>query len=120
MKSCLDSFYEDIDAGFELLHIDVSRDWHYNDRVNLETAVQRTIIILNNLENYRKQNNINKIIYEISLEETGNENCTVDEFEHYVKGMMGGFKKVGIETFPKIIVGNTGTFVRMDQNVGKY
>ncbi|WP_455717493.1 class II D-tagatose-bisphosphate aldolase non-catalytic subunit [Anaerosporobacter sp.] len=118
--SCLESYYEDMSEGFELLHVDVSRDWNFEDKVDLELAVERTIILIKKLEEYREKMKIQKILYEISLEETGKNNCALQIFAQYVEKMMEGFYKAGITTLPKLIVGDTGTFVRMDKNVGKY
>lgn len=119
-SSCLESYYEDMSEGFELLHIDVSRDWNCEDKVDLDTAVKRTIILIKKLEEYRKQMGIKKVLYEISLEETGKSNSALKIFAQYVEKMIVAINKAGIENYPKLIVGDTGTFVRMDKNIGKY
>lgn len=119
MELCLQSFYEDLDAGFTLIHIDTSKDWKYEGKIPLPIAVERTVYLLDKLETYRKNHNLEPVVYEISLEETGRESCEVEEFTEYVEQMVSEFKKNNL-IIPEFIVGDTGTFVRMDRNIGEF
>lgn len=119
-NSCLESYYEDMREGFELLHVDVSRDWNFENKVNLELAVERVISLVKKLEEYRNDMKIDTVLYEISLEDIGKNNFVIQIFNQYVEKMMAGFSKANISCYPKLIVGDTGTYVRMDENVGEY
>ena len=65
------SYRDDIDAGFDFLHIDTSRDPNFEGMVPLDLAARRVVQLMEYTEAYRKQRGRGDIDYEISLEETG-------------------------------------------------
>lgn len=119
LDECLASYYEDMLAGYRFFHVDTSRDGATKKKVPLEVAVERTVCLVEKLELFREEHNLAPILYEISLEETGKNNCPIEEFNQYVVEMLDGFKKRGL-VLPKFIVGDTGTYVRMDRNAGTF
>ncbi len=115
-SNCLLSYYEDLDAGFDFIHIDTSRDPNLI-KVPIEIAINRAIYILRNLENYRISNGYAEVVYEISVDETRCSEASLDEYKTFCERFIEE-TKAGMLPMPKFVVGNTGTYTKMDTNIG--
>ena len=64
MEKCVRSYKHDMEAGFDLLHIDPTKDPEYAmGTVPFDLVIDRTVDIIAELENYRKENNLPEIGY---------------------------------------------------------
>lgn len=116
-SNCLLSYYEDLEAGFEFIHIDTSKDPNYR-QVPMDIAIERAVLILKKLEEYRISKNIKEVSYEISLDETRISEQTLQEYQRFCEQIVARIKS---EMLPKpvFVVGNTGTYTKMDMNLGE-
>lgn len=55
MAICKRSYIHDMESGFDLLHIDPTKDPHIQGTVPLELVLERTIDIIDELEAYRRE-----------------------------------------------------------------
>ncbi|MCX8132093.1 MAG: class II D-tagatose-bisphosphate aldolase, non-catalytic subunit [Clostridia bacterium] len=119
MNNALDSYKADIDAGFNFLHIDTSRDPNYSGMVPYDVAIDRAIYLMKAIEEYRLKRRKEGLYYEISLEETSSICSVINEFKYFVDLIMNQISTYKLPK-PVFIVGNTGTLTRMDKNVGSF
>lgn len=119
MNNCLNSFYSDILAKFDIIHIDTSKDPNYGGQVPHNIAVDRIINILASVEEFRIRNNLPEAVYEVSLEETNGKCSIFEEFSEFVDLLI---RKIHYRNLPRpmFVVGNTATLTRMGKNVGKF
>jgi D-tagatose-1,6-bisphosphate aldolase subunit GatZ/KbaZ len=116
LNNALVSYRDDIDAGFDYLHIDTSRDPSFSDMVPMDLAAERVIELIQCTEEYRKQVGRGHIDYEISLEETGGVTPAAD-FAYFTDQLLREIERRNLPR-PLFVVGNTGTLTKMDTNIG--
>lgn len=120
MERGLISYYADIDAGFDLLHIDPTKDPDYAEgTVPMELVLGRTVDLIEKTEAYRKAQGKPPIGYEVGTEETNGGLTGVDAFETFIGKLRAMLTEKGLP-MPNFIVGQTGTLVRLTENVGHY
>ena len=120
MERGLESYYADLDAGFDLLHIDPTKDPNYSEgTVPMDLVLNRTVMLIEKVEAYRKAHGIPEIGYEVGTEETNGGLTGVAAFEEFIERLckMLSDKHLPIANF---IVGQTGTLTRLTENVGHY
>jgi len=110
------SFLADIEAGFNLLHIDPTKDPHKKD-TNL--VIERTVELIEFLENERKKKGIGEIGYEVGTEDIQGGLTQNSIFKDFLTEITSQLKKKGLP-MPDFIVGQTGTLVKMTKNVGTF
>ena len=71
MEIGIRSYIHDMESGFDLLHIDPTKDPHITGVVPLDVVLERTVTIIDRLEAYRKEKGLPHIGYEAGTEETG-------------------------------------------------
>ena len=116
----LKSYYEDIDAGFDLLHIDPTKDPHtVGAVVPMDVVLRRTVELIEKCEAYRTEKNLPPLGYEVGTEETNGGLTGTAEFELFIDKLMTMLDEKGLP-HPQFIVGQTGTLTRLTENIGKY
>ncbi len=116
----LESYFVDLDAGFDLLHIDPTKDPAYaQGTVPMDIVLERTVTLIEKVEEYRKAHNMPEIGYEVGTEETNGGLTGVEAFEQFIKRLCEMLQAKGLPT-PNFIVGQTGTLTRLTENVGHY
>ncbi len=101
-----------IDAGYELLHIDPTVDIRLgNDEpIPIDLVVDRTLDMIEHAENYRKNNNLPPISYEVGTEEVHGGLANMESFDQFLTGLDEGLKEKGLEdAWPCFVVGKVGT-----------
>ncbi len=120
MKRCIRSYKHDMDAGFDLLHIDPTKDPEFAmGTVPFDIVIDRTVQIIEELENYRKEKGYAEIGYEAGTEETNGGLTSVDAFSSFIDTLVERLSEKGIKA-PEFVVGQTGTLTRLTENVGKF
>ena len=119
MESCIRSYIHDIDSGFDLLHIDPTKDPHITGTVPLELVLDRTIDIIDKLEKYRKEKGLPEIGYEAGTEETNGGLTSVEAFSDFIDQLVSKMAARGLQP-PEFVVGQTGTLTRLTENVGHF
>ena len=120
MERGLKSYYADLDAGFDLLHIDPTKDPDFSEgTVPMDLVLERTVYLIEQVEAYRMAHGIPEIGYEVGTEETNGGLTGVAAFEEFISRLckMLSDKNLPIANF---IVGQTGTLTRLTENVGHY
>jgi len=113
------SFKADIDNGFDLLHVDPTKNPHISGQSDMDAILGLTIDIITELEAYRKDRGLPEISYEIGTEETDGGLTSKEAFESFIKKYMGAAESGGLPK-PAFVVGQTGTLTRLIENVGDF
>ena len=116
MQSAKESYRADIDAGFQILHIDPSVDIHANP--NIDQVLERVYELYEFCWTYSQQKQ-QDVIFEIGTEEQNGSNNTQDELE-YTLECMRKFCKSNKLPYPSFIVIQAGTRVMEMRNVGSF
>lgn len=121
MELAKQSYKADILNGFDLLHIDPTKDPQEMCKVvDIDVVFQRTIDLIEYCEQVRKEYGIEKeIAYEVGTEETSGGLTSLDTYEGFIKRIKDYSKKYGLP-MPIFIVGQTGTLTRLTKNVGNF
>ncbi|MBQ4074136.1 MAG: class II D-tagatose-bisphosphate aldolase, non-catalytic subunit [Clostridia bacterium] len=115
----LKSYLEDVDAGFDLLHIDPTKDPHISGTVPMELVLDRTVTLIEAVEKYIKENNLAPVGYEVGTEETNGGLTGTEEYTSFIEKLCAMLEAKGLPT-PDFIVGQTGTLTRLTENIGHY
>lgn len=113
------SYLDDAVAGFHLLHIDPTKDPHCTGVVPLDVVLDRTVQLIENIENERKARNLPELAYEVGTEETMGGLISAENYEGFIKSLLVELDKRNLP-HPLFIVGQTGTLTRLTSNVGHY
>lgn len=120
MEKCIRSYKHDMEAGFDLLHIDPTKDPEFAmGTVPFDLVIDRTVEIIEKLEKYRKEKGLPEIGYEAGTEETNGGLTSVDAFSSFIDTLVAKLGEKGIKA-PEFVVGQTGTLTRLTENVGNF
>jgi D-tagatose-1,6-bisphosphate aldolase subunit GatZ/KbaZ len=113
------SYLNDLLAGFDLLHIDPTKDPNIEGVIPMEIVVERTVELIKFVEEERMKNKLPPIAYEIGTEETNGGLTSENAYVEFIKEIA---RRLGLENLPMpmFIVGQTGTLTRMRENVGHF
>lgn len=114
------SYLADIEAGFDLLMIDPTKDpFEIGKVIPLETVLERTVELIEYCEKERIKRNIPTIGYEVGTEETNGGLTSTETYETFILKLKDELEKRGLP-MPTFIVGQTGTLVRKTDQVGNF
>ncbi len=119
MEKAKSSYLDDIKAGFNLLHIDPTKDPHIQGAVQMNLVIERTIELISYLEEQIQKLSLSPISYEVGTEETTGGLISSDVFESFIEKLLKELDSRSLP-HPAFIVGQTGTLVKMNKNVGKF
>lgn len=114
------SFLADMEAGFDLLMIDPTKDpFEIGKVIPLETVIERTVDLIEYCEKERIARNLPEIGYEVGTEETNGGLTSTDIYETFIVRLQEELGKRDLP-MPTFIVGQTGTLVRKTDQVGTF
>ncbi len=116
MESAKNSYKADIDAGFDILHIDPSIDIH--DNPNVDEILNRVFELYSFCWSYAQQSN-KEILFEIGTEEQSGSTNTQEELDYTLNSIINFCKKNNIRK-PSFVVIQSGTKVKEMKNVGSF
>lgn len=120
MKLGQQSYVGDIEAGFDLLMIDPTKDpFEVGKVIPLDTVLERTVELIEFCENERKARNLPEIGYEVGTEETNGGLTSTETYETFIIRLKEELDKRGLP-MPTFIVGQTGTLTRKTEQVGNF
>lgn len=120
MKLGQQSYVADIEAGFDLLMIDPTKDpFEVGKVIPLDVVLERTIDLIEFCENERKARNLPEIGYEVGTEETNGGLTSTETYETFILQLQTELEKRGLP-MPTFIVGQTGTLTRKTEQVGTF
>lgn len=120
MRIGKESYLADIEAGFDLLMIDPTKDpFEMGKVIPLETVISRTVDLIEYCENVRKEKNLPEIGYEVGTEETNGGLTSTETYEKFINRLEEELtsKRLPMPTF---IVGQTGTLVKKTEQAGEF
>lgn len=114
------SYIADIEAGFDLLMIDPTKDpFEVGKVIPLETVLERTVDLIAFCESERKSRNLPEIGYEVGTEETNGGLTSTETYESFILQLKEELEKRRLP-MPTFIVGQTGTLTRKTEQVGTF
>ncbi|WP_207940386.1 hypothetical protein DOK78_002129 [Enterococcus sp. DIV2402] len=114
------SYTADIEAGFDLLMIDPTKDpFEVGKVIPLDTVLERTVDLIEFCEKERKARNFPEIGYEVGTEETNGGLTSTETYETFILRLKDELEKRGLP-MPTFIVGQTGTLTRKTEQVGTF
>lgn len=120
MRIGKESYIADIEAGFDLLMIDPTKDPFVRGKViPLETVIERTVELIEFCEEERIKRNLPEIGYEVGTEETNGGLTSTEIYETFINELSDRLTKKELP-MPTFIVGQTGTLVRKTEQAGKF
>ncbi|MFK4473611.1 tagatose-1,6-bisphosphate aldolase non-catalytic subunit AgaZ/GatZ [Paenibacillus sp. RC73] len=120
MKFGKQSYLEDIVSGFDLLHIDPTKDPYVMGKVvPMDFVLTRTVELIAYCEEERLKRGLPEIGYEVGTEETNGGLTSTDSYTAFIKQLNQILKEKGLPK-PIFIVGQTGTLVKKTENVGTF
>lgn len=120
MRIGKESYLADIEAGFDLLMIDPTKDPFERGKViPLETVINRTVDLIEYCEKARKERNLPEIGYEVGTEETNGGLTSTETYETFINRLEEELTSKDLP-MPTFIVGQTGTLVRKTEQAGEF
>jgi len=116
MQSAKNSYQADIDAGFQMLHIDPSIDIH--SQPSIDQVLERVYELYEFCWSYAQQKK-QDIIFEIGTEEQNGSNNSKEELE-YTLEKMKIFCNANKINYPSFVVIQAGTRVMETRNIGSF
>lgn len=114
------SYLADIEAGFDLLMIDPTKDpFEMGKVIPLDIVLERTVKLIEYCENERKRLNMPEIGYEVGTEETNGGLTSTETYETFITKLKVELEKRDLP-MPTFIVGQTGTLTRKTEQVGTF
>jgi D-tagatose-1,6-bisphosphate aldolase subunit GatZ/KbaZ len=114
------SYLADLENGFDLLHIDPTKDpYVVGKSISMDVVIKRTIELIEYVEEQRKARKLPPVSYEVGTEETNGGFTSQDSYELFIKTLTGELENRSLP-LPSFIVGQTGTLTRLTENVGKF
>ena len=101
-----------IEAGFDLLHIDptVDRELPPGRALDINTIVERTVLLIKSCEAYRIKRGLPVVAYEVGTEEVHGGLADEDLFKTFLAGLRSRMNEEGLaDAWPCFIVGKVGT-----------
>ncbi|QWT17409.1 class II D-tagatose-bisphosphate aldolase, non-catalytic subunit [Collinsella sp. zg1085] len=120
MELARKSYVADIEAGFDLLMIDPTKDPFVIGKViPLDLVLTRTVDLIEFCEQERKARNLPEIGYEVGTEETNGGLTSTEKYQEFIERLKAELDARGLP-MPTFIVGQTGTLTRKTEQVGQY
>ncbi|KGP72687.1 class II D-tagatose-bisphosphate aldolase non-catalytic subunit [Pontibacillus yanchengensis] len=114
------SYIADMEAGFDLLMIDPTKDpFEVGKVIPLDVVLDRTVELIDFCEMERKARNLPEIGYEVGTEETNGGLTTMETYETFIQRLHAELEKRNLPK-PTLIVGQTGTLVRKTDQIGTF
>ena len=120
MNIAKQSYLADMEAGFDLLMIDPTKDpFEMGKVIPLETVIRRTVELIEYCEKERVARGWPVIGYEVGTEETNGGLTTTERYEEFIIKLSQELSERGLP-LPTFIVGQTGTLTRKTEQVGTF
>lgn len=117
MEYAKELFFDDLAAGFDILHVDATEDATTEEILPLETVADRTVELINAIEAERRANDYDPVYYEVGTEEIEGGMTDPTSFEEYIQlisSKLAAAELHDVEDRLLFIVGQVGTTMRID------
>ena len=110
-------FIDDLDAGFDILHVDATEDATVDGALDLDEVTRRTVDLIESIESHRESADIDRVYYEVGTEEITGGMTAPEDFERYIEGLKAALRNAGrgdvIDSL-LFVVGQIGTTMQID------
>ena len=114
------SYKADLEAGFDLLMIDPTKDpYQIGKVIPLDVVLSRTVDLIQYCEDERRALGLPEIGYEVGTEETNGGLTSTEKYREFIERLKVELGDRGLP-MPTFIVGQTGTLTRLTEQVGHY
>ena len=114
------SYKADLEAGFDLLMIDPTKDpYQVGKVIPLDLVLSRTVELIQYCEDERRSLGLGEVGYEVGTEETNGGLTSCERYREFIE-RLGAELKARDLPMPTFIVGQTGTLTRLTEQVGTY
>ena len=114
------SYKTDLEAGFDLLMIDPTKDpYQIGKVIPLDVVLSRTVDLIQYCEDERRALGLPEIGYEVGTEETNGGLTSTEKYQEFIERLKVELCARGLP-MPTFIVGQTGTLTRLTEQVGHY
>ena len=114
------SYKADLEAGFDLLMIDPTKDpYQIGKVIPLDVVLSRTVDLIQYCEDERRALGLPEIGYEVGTEETNGGLTSTEKYQEFIERLKVELGDRGLP-MPTFIVGQTGTLTRLTEQVGHY
>lgn len=109
-------FRNDLEAGFDIIHVDATEDPRVDGILDLDKVADRTAELIVSTEEYRRNQGLSEVYYEVGTEEVVGGMTDPDSFERFVDLLRGKLESGQGPTMEKLmfVVGQVGTTMRID------
>jgi len=119
MKKAKESYLADLVEGFDLLHIDPTKNPHFDDVIPLSVVIDYTVELIEYIEEERRKRDLPSVSYEVGTEETNGGLTSIESYNQFIKELNARLSEKNLP-IPSFIVGQTGTLTRLTENVGNF
>jgi len=119
MARAIASYQADLAARFDLLHIDPTKDPFSASLPDLAVVADCVVELIAACEQYRAETGAPRVCYEVGTEETVGGLTSPEAFESFLVDLLERLEAAGLPR-PTFIVGQTGTLIKMRQNLSLY
>lgn len=112
MEGVKKSLVDSLVAGYDLLHVDPTVDISIpkDGCIDIRVVAERTIELIKHVEEFRRNNNLAPISYEVGTEEVHGGLADDSTFDTFISLLREGLAKKGLsDVWPCFIVGKVGT-----------
>ncbi|MCX8082422.1 MAG: class II D-tagatose-bisphosphate aldolase, non-catalytic subunit [bacterium] len=114
----ISSFLSDLHAGFDILHIDPTKNPFLKDGSDsTDVIVEDTVSLIMAIEKERIKHNIPPVSYEVGTEDIKGGLTQPEKFQKFLYNLKNKLKDNSLP-LPDLIVGQTGTLTKLDENYG--
>lgn len=117
MKFAKEVFEKDVEAGFDIIHVDATEDSKKDGILDLDEVAKRTVELISFIEDVRERENHSNLYYEVGTEEIIGGMTDPENFEKYIKLLKKELKnqehQEAIERL-LFIVGQVGTRMKIN------
>lgn len=109
-------FREDIEAGFDIIHVDATEDPRVDGILDLEEVADRTADLIISTERYRNRQGLPRVYYEVGTEEIVGGMTDPESFEKFIDLLKYKLPSNHDSAIDKLmfVVGQVGTTMRID------
>jgi tagatose-1,6-bisphosphate aldolase non-catalytic subunit AgaZ/GatZ len=119
MERAKRSYAADLEAGFDLLHIDPTKDPGMPAPLPMELVRERTVELISASQAEAARLGLRHVGYEVGTEETSGGLTEPSVLEGFVRSLCEQLQAAGLPR-PIFMVGQTGTLIRMRSNIGRF
>lgn len=110
-------FVRDVEAGFDVLHVDATEDAQADEILDLEEVARRTTALIDAVESHREKADRPPIYYEVGTEEITGGMTDPDDFGRFTRLLQGSLEDVdrgAVSDRLLFVVGQVGTTMQID------